>query len=206
MSNCDPLQSVVKVLMIRLRCDESGRRLGTCCVDDMRVNQCEWMRTLMDIAVAQDNDVGDGTMSVLFAVEFLKEAKGFIQDGGHLQIIIRAFSMAQKLLVRIDELSINNKTRTGNASAREVLERLVQTALQSKLIFNSRELFGKMEVEAVDAVMQLDGKELDLKLNKLKRWRAGSRRSPNSSWAWRSSNSSSRSCLGAFCVSTWIWR
>ena len=56
-------------------------------------------RTLVDIAVAQDNEVGDGTTSVvLLAAEFLKEAKQFIEDGVHPQLIIAAFRTAQNMV------------------------------------------------------------------------------------------------------------
>jgi T-complex protein 1 subunit eta len=46
-------------------------------------------KVLVDIAKAQDNEVGDGTTSVmLLAGEFLKEAKPFIEEGIHPQIVI----------------------------------------------------------------------------------------------------------------------
>jgi len=120
-------------------------------------------KTLVDIAVAQDNEVGDGTTSVvILASEFLKQAKQFIDDGVHPQTIIRAYRRAQKLtLTKIDDLAINFKEVARNTPFRDVLVRCAQTALQSKLISNNREFFGKM---AVDAVMQLDEKELDLNL------------------------------------------
>eukprot|EP01083_Nonionella_stella_P235586 828240_1 len=130
-------------------------------------------KTLVDIAIAQDNEVGDGTTSVvILAAEFLKQAKQFIQDGVHPQIIIRSFRKAQALvLAKIEELSINYKTATDSCTLREVLERCAQTALQSKLISNNRELFGGM---AVDAVMQLDEKELDLSLIGIEKVAGGS--------------------------------
>jgi len=41
-------------------------------------------KTLADIAQSQDNQVGDGTTSVVItAGELLKEAKQFIEDGMH---------------------------------------------------------------------------------------------------------------------------
>lgn len=46
-------------------------------------------KVLVDIAKAQDNEVGDGTTSVMMlAGELLKEAKPFIEEGIHPQIII----------------------------------------------------------------------------------------------------------------------
>ena len=56
-------------------------------------------KTLVDIAIAQDNEVGDGTTSVVvLAAEFLKQAKQFIEDGVHPQTIIRAYRDAQQLV------------------------------------------------------------------------------------------------------------
>ena len=43
-------------------------------------------KTLTDIAKSQDDEVGDGTTSVvLLACEFLKSTKPFIEDGVHPQ-------------------------------------------------------------------------------------------------------------------------
>jgi len=130
-------------------------------------------KTLVDIAIAQDNEVGDGTTSVVvLAAEFLKQAKQFINDGVHPQTIIRAYRKAQKLLLdKIDDLAINYKTASQSTTFREVLERCAQTALQSKLISNNREFFGKM---AVDAVQCLDEKELDLNLIGIEKVAGGS--------------------------------
>jgi len=49
-------------------------------------------KSLADIAQSQDNEVGDGTTSVvLLAGEMLREAKMFIEDGMHPRVIIRGF-------------------------------------------------------------------------------------------------------------------
>lgn len=46
-------------------------------------------RVLVDIAKSQDDEVGDGTTSTtLLAAELLKEAKPFIEEGIHPQIVI----------------------------------------------------------------------------------------------------------------------
>ena len=54
-------------------------------------------KTLVDIAIAQDAQVGDGTTSVvILAAEFLKQAKTFVEDGVHPQVIIRSFRQAHR--------------------------------------------------------------------------------------------------------------
>lgn len=49
-------------------------------------------KTLVDIAKSQDNEVGDGTTSVvLLAGELLKESKQYIDEGMHPQVIIKGY-------------------------------------------------------------------------------------------------------------------
>ena len=60
-------------------------------------------RTLVDIAKSQDNEVWDGTTSVvLTAGELLKQSKSFIDEGMHSQIIIKGYrEAARKCIERI---------------------------------------------------------------------------------------------------------
>mmetsp|Transcript_4998 Transcript_4998/g.3630 ORF Transcript_4998/g.3630 Transcript_4998/m.3630 type:complete len:85 (+) Transcript_4998:138-392(+) len=52
-------------------------------------------KILVDISKSQDNEVGDGTTSVvLLAGELLKESKQFIEEGMHSQIIIKGYREA----------------------------------------------------------------------------------------------------------------
>lgn len=53
-------------------------------------------RIMAEIAKAQDDEVGDGTTSViLICGEILKAAKGFIEEGMSPQIVIKAYKKAQ---------------------------------------------------------------------------------------------------------------
>lgn len=65
-------------------------------------------KTLVDIARSQDNEVGDGTTSVvLVAGELLKQAKQFIEEGMHSQIIIKGYRESLRLCCdRISEISV----------------------------------------------------------------------------------------------------
>jgi T-complex protein 1 subunit eta len=52
-------------------------------------------RTLVDIAQSQDNQVGDGTTSVvLTAGELLRQSKALIEEGMHSQIVIKGYRQA----------------------------------------------------------------------------------------------------------------
>lgn len=66
-------------------------------------------KVLVDIAKAQDNEVGDGTTSVLLlAGEFLKEAKPFIEEGIHPQVIIQGYREALRIVLeKLEQFSIN---------------------------------------------------------------------------------------------------
>jgi len=131
-------------------------------------------KTLVDIAQCQDNEVGDGTTSVcLLAGEFLKQCKGFVEDGVHPQIIARTYRKANQLVVdKIRELAVNLEDNIAKGiSKRQMLEKCAQTAMNSKLISAQQDFFGPM---VVDAVQHLDGDDLDLGLIGIKKVAGGS--------------------------------
>lgn len=56
-------------------------------------------KTLVDIARAQDAEVGDGTTSVtLLAAQLLKEVRGYIEEGVSPHIIMKGFRKAAQLV------------------------------------------------------------------------------------------------------------
>jgi len=111
-------------------------------------------KLLVDIAKSQDAEVGDGTTSVvLLASEFLKNAKPFIEDGVHPQILVRAYRKAAALSVqKIKELA--ERVKEGDKTLqRDLLVKCAMTTLSSKLVATQKEYFGNM---VVDAVSHLD--------------------------------------------------
>ncbi len=126
-------------------------------------------KTLVDISMAQDAEVGDGTTSVvLLAAEMLKECKEFVEDGLHPRIIIRGLREACNLSIqKIKDIMI---THEGEAF-RQLLEKCAGTALNSKLIARQKHLFAPM---VVDAVTFLDPSMCDLKLVGIKKVTGGS--------------------------------
>jgi len=56
-------------------------------------------RIMADIAKAQDDEVGDGTTSViLIAGEILKNSKNFIEEGMNPQTLVKGYKLAQKFV------------------------------------------------------------------------------------------------------------
>jgi T-complex protein 1 subunit eta len=108
-------------------------------------------KTLVDIARSQDNEVGDGTTSVvLTAGELMKEAKQFIDDGMHSQTIIKGFREARQVCIdRIKEVSVKIIDKSPEEK-RELLRKCAETSLNSKLISKYKEFFSEMVVDAVE--------------------------------------------------------
>jgi len=110
--------------------------------------------TLVDIARSQDSEAGDGTTSVVvLANEFMKEAKPFVEEGVHPQVIIKSYRQASRLaLEKLKEWSIDI-TGKNDVEKRELLIRCAATSLNSKLIAHQKMFFAPI---IVDAVMSLD--------------------------------------------------
>ena len=111
-------------------------------------------KTLVDIARSQDNEVGDGTTSVvLTAGELLKQAKQFIDEGMHSQVIMKGYREAcNQCIQRIKEISVKIADKS-DEEKRDLLVKCAQTSLNSKIIANYKEFFSNM---VVDAVLYLD--------------------------------------------------
>jgi len=126
--------------------------------------------SLVQISMSQDAEVGDGTTSVvLLAGEFLREAKPFVEEGVHPQIIIKAFREAVVSAVKkLDELAVHLDEKDP-AARRDMLEKSAATSLSSKLVSGHKEFFAKM---VVDAVLSLDANS-DINLIGMKKVQGG---------------------------------
>jgi T-complex protein 1 subunit eta len=122
-------------------------------------------KTLADIAKSQDNEVGDGTTSVvLTAGELLKEAKQFIDEGMHSQVIIKGYREARDVCIkRIKEISVKIIDKSPEEK-RELLRKCAETSLNSKLISKYKEFFSEMVVNAVEHLdHNLDKSDIGIK-------------------------------------------
>jgi T-complex protein 1 subunit eta len=114
-------------------------------------------KTLVDISKSQDNEVGDGTTSVVvFAGELLKQSKEFIEEGMHSSAIIKGYREAQRLCMeRIREISIKIADKS-DSEKRDLLLKCAMTSLNSKIIARQKEFFANM---VVDAVLKLNNEK-----------------------------------------------
>merc|ERR1712130_753431 len=128
-------------------------------------------KTLVDIARSQDEEVGDGTTSVVvLAGELLKQSKQYVEDSVHPTTIIKGLRTACTLAKkRINELSVKlNEEEEG--ALRSMLVKCAGTALNSKLIGSHKTFFAPM---VVDAVLHLDDDQ-DISLIGIKKVPGGS--------------------------------
>ncbi|KAL4252502.1 TCP-1 chaperonin family protein [Abortiporus biennis] len=116
-------------------------------------------RTLVDIARAQDAEVGDGTTSVvLLASQLLKEVRGYIEEGVSPHIIMKGFRKASQLaLQRIKEIQVT-VDKSDPERFRSLLLKCASTSMSSKLIHSEKPFFSNM---VVDSVLCLDQNDLD---------------------------------------------
>ena len=127
--------------------------------------------TLVQISMSQDAEVGDGTTSVvLLAGEFLREAKPYIEEGVHPQVIIKAFREANRVaMAKMSEIAVQLSNQTAE-TRRDMLEKSAATSLNSKLVSGHKEFFAKM---VVDAVLSLDENAPNLEMIGMKKVQGG---------------------------------
>jgi len=124
-------------------------------------------KTLVDVSLSQDAEVGDGTTTVvILSGEFLREAKPYVEEGVHPRSIIRSYRAACQLaLEKVKQLSVSLEGKS-DAEKRELLIKCATTSLNSKLVSGEKDFFANMVVEAVSV---LDAATLDLRLIGMKK-------------------------------------
>nr|XP_002119405.1 T-complex protein 1 subunit alpha [Ciona intestinalis] len=113
-------------------------------------------KVLCELADLQDQEVGDGTTSVvLIAAELLKNADQLAQSKIHPTSIISGYRLACKEAVRYMN---ENLTIPAADLGRDVVINCVKTSMSSKIIGVDSELFSGMVVDAANAVKFVDAK------------------------------------------------
>lgn len=120
-------------------------------------------KSMIEIARTQDEEVGDGTTSVIvLAGEILASAEPFLEQGMHPTVIIRAYRQALEDTIDIlnDKISIE-LDRTDRKKLKEVVESCVGT----KFIGRWSELACEIALDAVHTVMLEENgrREIDIK-------------------------------------------
>ncbi|CAI5984911.1 unnamed protein product [Closterium sp. NIES-65] len=107
-----------------------------------------------DISKVQDDEVGDGTTSVVvLAGELLREAEKLVTARIHPMTIISGYRMALDCAREV-LISKSRDNKDDPAKFREDLLRIAKTTLSSKILSQDKEHFASL---AVDAVLRLKG-------------------------------------------------
>ena len=111
-------------------------------------------KVLVEISKTQDDEVGDGTTSVVvLAGELLREAEKMVGHNFHPMTIIDGWRIASKIAGEALEAAARDYKEDA-AAFREVLMNVARTTLSSKILSNDKDHFATL---AVDAVLRLDG-------------------------------------------------
>ena len=106
-------------------------------------------KMLVEVAKAQDNEVGDGTTTaVILAGELLAKAEALLDKNIHPTVIIEGYKKASEEAQKI----LNNIAITVKADDVKTLKEIAITSISSKSINVAEDLFAKI---IVDSVMQV---------------------------------------------------
>lgn len=108
-------------------------------------------KVLVDLSSLQDQEVGDGTTSVvLVAAELLKKANELVfKDMIHPTNVITGYKIAMKECVKFIKEKMGNKT---DELGDKMLKQIATTTLSSKFVGADNDFFSQMVVDAVMSV------------------------------------------------------
>ena len=140
---------------------------GATMLDEMDI-QHPAAKMMVEVAKAQDDEVGDGTTTVVvLAGELLGEAEKLIEKDIHPTVVIDGYERAaEKAIEILDEIAIKV-----DPLDKEYLKKVAMTSMASKLVSGYRDYLADLVVDAVlQIVEEKDGEyEVDLDYVKMEK-------------------------------------
>jgi len=120
-------------------------------------------KSMIELARAQDEEVGDGTTSVIIlAGEVLSAVEGFNEKNIHPTVIVNAYFRALEEIVKV----VNEIGKPINLENNEDIEKIVQSTIGTKFSSKWGNLIVDLAVKAVRVVYKKDAEnnvEIDVK-------------------------------------------
>lgn len=138
---------------------------GNCILREIMV-QDPAAKSMIETARSQDEEVGDGTTSVIIlAGEFMQTARQFLEDNMHPTVIIAAYRKALDKMVEVLEKELATPV---NMESDEEIKKIVKSTLGTKFLAEYMDLAVEMAITAVKTVTLRDEKkgtidEIDIK-------------------------------------------
>ena len=111
-------------------------------------------RMLVELAQLQDQEIGDGTTSVVIvAAELLKRAQELVLQGIHPTSIISGYKIALREGVKYLQ---ENLSQSVTSLSKDVLQNIARTSMSSKILSTESDLFSKMCVDAILSIQTIN--------------------------------------------------
>ena len=111
-------------------------------------------KMLVEIAKTTDNEVGDGTTSVvILAGALLEQAESLINQDVHPTIIVDGYRKAAKKAKQF----LQDISYVVTANDKSILQKIAKTSMQTKLVRKESSHLSELVVNAVTAVAEKDG-------------------------------------------------
>ena len=130
-------------------------------------------KMMVEVAKAQDDEVGDGTTtSVIIAGELLSKAEELIEKGIHPTVIIDGYrKAAERALEHLDKIAIKV-----DPEDKEYIKKVAETSMASKIVAENKEFLADIAATAVLQVAEetKDGYRVDIDDVKVEKKTGGS--------------------------------
>jgi thermosome len=138
---------------------------GATILDEMEV-QHPAAKMMVEVAKAQDDEVGDGTTSVVVLTgELLSKAEELIDKDVHPTVIVEGYGAAlEKALKVLEEIGVKVK----NPLDKALLKKIGRLSMASKLVSEHKEYLADLAVDAIVAVAEKSAKGFKVDIDDVK--------------------------------------